>query len=99
VIPSLFDSRVNLTATSSGQDYGRFASPGFNAKIDAAALIPDVSDREKAWGKLDEELSAQVAVIPLTNQKSVFVHGSGVTGYIDNQALGGTVDLATVAVK
>ena len=99
VIPSLFDSRVNLTATSSGQDYGRFASPAFNAKIDAAALVPDASDREKAWGKLDEELSAQVAAIPLTNQKSVFVHGAGVTSYIDNQALGGTVDLATVAVK
>jgi peptide/nickel transport system substrate-binding protein len=99
VIPSLFDSRVNLTATSSGQDYGRFASPAFNAKIDAAALVPDASDREKAWGKLDEELSAQVASIPLTNQKSVFVHGAGVTSYIDNQALGGTVDLATVAVK
>jgi peptide/nickel transport system substrate-binding protein len=99
VIPSLFDSRVNLTATSSGQDYGRFASSALNAKIDAAALVPDASDREKAWGKLDEELSAQVAAIPLTNQKSVFVHGSGVTSYIDNQALGGTVDLATVAVR
>jgi len=99
VIPSLFDSRGNLTATSSGQDYGRFDSAAFNAKIDAAALVPDASDREKAWGRLDEELSAQVAAIPLTNQKSVFVHGAGVTSYIDNQALGGTVDLATVAVK
>jgi len=29
----------------------------------------------------------------------VFVHGAGVKGYIDNQALGGTVDLATVAVQ
>jgi peptide/nickel transport system substrate-binding protein len=99
LIPSLFDSRGNLTATSSGQDYGRFDSDAFNAKIDAAALVPDASDREKAWGKLDEELSSQVAVIPLTNQKSVFVHGPGVTSYIDNQALGGTVDLATVAVR
>jgi peptide/nickel transport system substrate-binding protein len=99
VIPSLFDSRVNLTAATSGQDYGRFTSAAFNAKIDAAAVVPDASDREKAWGKLDEELSAQVAAIPLTNQKSVFVHGAGVTSYIDNQALGGTVDLATVAVK
>jgi len=99
VIPSLFDSRVNLTASSSGQDYGRFASAAFNAKIDAAALIPDASNREKAWGALDQELSAQVAAIALTNQKSVFVHGAGVKSYIDNQALGGTVDLATAAVR
>ena len=98
VIPSLFDSRLNLTASASGQDYGRFASPAFNAKIDAAAKVPDASGREKAWGDLDRELSAQVAAVALANSRSVFVHGAGVKGYIDNQALGGTVDLATVAV-
>jgi len=99
VIPSLFDSRVNLTADSSGQNYGRFDNPAFNARIDAAALIRDPSDREKAWGDLDQELSAHVAAIALTNQKYVFVHGAGVKNYVDNQALGGTVDLATVDVK
>ena len=99
VIPSLFDSRLNLTASDSGQDYGRFDSPDLNAKIDAAAIIPDAATREQAWGDLDKELSANVAAIALTNSKSVFVHGSGVTTYMDNQALFGTVDLATVAVQ
>jgi len=99
VIPSLFDSRLNLSASSSGQDYGRFASPAFSAKMDAAAKIPEASRREKAWGDLDKELAANVAAIALTNSKSVFVHGSGVTDYIDNQALSGTVDLATVSVR
>jgi peptide/nickel transport system substrate-binding protein len=98
VIPSLFDSRLNLTTSSSGQDYGRFASSAFNDKIDAAAMIPDVAGRERAWGDLDKELSAKVAAIALTNQKSVFLHGVGVKKYFDNQALGGTVDLATVDV-
>jgi len=99
VIPSLFDSRLNLSADSSGQDYGRFDSPAFSAKIDAAAKIPDATKREKAWGDLDKQLAAYVAVIPLTNSKSVFVHGAGVADYIDNQALFGTVDLATVSVR
>jgi peptide/nickel transport system substrate-binding protein len=99
VIPSLFDSRLNLSAGSSGQDYGRFDNPAFNAKIDAVSKIPNAPDREKAWGDLDRELSVQVAAIALTNRRSVFVHGSGVKKYIDNQALGGTVDLATVAVQ
>ncbi|MEO6143066.1 MAG: ABC transporter substrate-binding protein [Dermatophilaceae bacterium] len=99
MIPPLFDSRLNLSASSSGQDYGRFDSPAFNAKIDAASKIPHASDREKAWGDLDKQLSAEVAAIALTNRKSVFVHGSGVRSYMDNQALGGTVDLATVAVQ
>ncbi len=99
MIPPLFDSRLNLSASSSGQDYGRFDSPAFNAKIDAVSKIPNASDREKAWGRLDKQLSAEVAAIALTNRKSVFVHGSGVQSYTDNQALGGTVDLATVAVQ
>jgi len=99
VIPSLFDNRLNLSASASGQDYGRYASPAINAKIDAAALIADPSRREKAWGDLDQSLAADVAAIALTNSKSVFVHGAGVTDYVDNQALFGTVDLATVSLR
>jgi peptide/nickel transport system substrate-binding protein len=99
VIPSLFDGRLNLTAGSSGQDYGRFDSPAFSAKIDAAAMVPDATDREKAWGDLDKEVAAKVVAIALTNSKSMFVHGASVSSYIDNQALSGTVDLATVSVR
>jgi peptide/nickel transport system substrate-binding protein len=99
VIPSLFDSRLNLSASSSGQDYGRFASSAIGAKIDAAALIADASKREKAWGDLDQALAANVAAIALSNSKSVFVHGAGVTDYVDNQTLFGTVDLATVSLR
>jgi len=99
VIPSLFDSRLNLSAGSSGQDYGRFVSSVFNKGIDAAEMIPDASLREKAWEDLDNGLASDVAVIALTDSKSVFVHGDDVTDYIDNQALSGTVDLATVSVR
>jgi len=99
VIPSLFDSRMNLSDSSSGQDYGRFASPAVSAKIDAASMIPDTSRREKAWGDIDQALAATVAAIALTNSRSVFVHGAGVTDYVDNQALFGTVDLATVSLR
>ena len=96
VIPSLFDSRTNLTDQSSGQNYGRFASRDFNARIDAAAKIPDAGRREKAWGDLDLQLATEVGAIALTNQKYMFVHGVGVKNYIDNPALAATVDLATV---
>jgi len=99
VIPSLFDSRLNLSAGSSGQDYGRYASPAFSAKIDAAAKIPDPILREKAWGELDQAIAANVTAIALSNSKSVFVHGAGVGDYMDNQGLFGTIDLATVSVQ
>jgi len=98
VIPSLFDSRLNLTARSSGQDYGRFADPAFNARIDSTAKIPDAARREKAWGALDLQLASQVGAIALTNQRYMFVHGAGVKNYIDSPALAGTVDLAAVDV-
>lgn len=99
VIPSLFDNRLNLSASTSGQDYGRYASAAINARIDAAGLIAAAPRREQAWGDLDQSLAADVAAIALSNSKSVFVHGAGVTNYIDNQALFGTVDLATVSLR
>jgi len=99
VIPPLFDGRLNLSDASSGQDYGRFDSPGFSARIDAAGRIPDASRRETAWGDLDLEIATRVAAIALTNSRSMFVRGDDVAGYIDNQALSGTVDLATVSVR
>jgi peptide/nickel transport system substrate-binding protein len=99
VIPSLFDSRLNLTPGSSGQDYGRFDNPAFSDKMDAVSTIPDAARREQAWSDLDRDLADTVAAIALTNSKSVFVHGAEVTSYIDNQALSGTVDLATVSTR
>ena len=99
VIPSLFDSRLNLTPSASGQDYGRFDNPAFSDRFDAVAQIPDAARREQAWSDLDRDVADTVAAIALTNSKSVFVHGGGVTSYVDNQALSGTVDLATVSVQ
>jgi hypothetical protein len=61
--------------------------------------IPEATRREKAWGDLDEEVAANVTAIALTNSKSEFVHGTEVAGYLDNQALFGTVDMATVSVR
>jgi hypothetical protein len=66
-IPPWFDSRLNLTAGSSGQGYGRFASRSFGAKIDAAAKIPDGFRRERVWGLLTEQLAAKVAAMALTS--------------------------------
>ena len=36
VIPPLFDSRVNLSSASNGQDYGYYDNADVNKKIDAA---------------------------------------------------------------
>ena len=99
-IPPLFDSRINITSGGSGQDYGWFDNADFNKEIDATTLIADQAAREKAWGKLDTELTTKYyAVIPLIVDKFVFVHGSKVVGAFVNGAYTGYYDPATISVK
>jgi peptide/nickel transport system substrate-binding protein len=99
VLPPLFDGRINLTPTSSNQDYGWYNSDTVNAAIDAAYLIPDTAAREKAWSGVDQQISKDGAVIPLTSQKFTYVRGSNIKGYSENQLFGGFPDLATIAVQ
>lgn len=98
-LPPLFDGRVNLTATSSNQDYGWYNSDAVNKAIDAAYVIPDADAREKAWGEIDQMISKDGGVIPLVSQKFTFVNGSGVKGAQVNPQFGGYIDLATLSVK
>ena len=95
MIPPLFDGRVNLTPTSSNQDYGWYNSDAVNKAIDAAYLIADADAREKAWGDIDQQISKDGGVIPLASQKFTFVNGSGVKGAQVNAQFGGYIDLAT----
>lgn len=96
VVPNTFDSRVNLTATGPGQDYGYFADAGVNAAIDAAYAITDDNRRDAAWGAVDQQIAKLGGHIALAQQRNMFIHGSGVVGYSDNPLLGGHVDLATI---
>jgi peptide/nickel transport system substrate-binding protein len=99
VLPPLFDGRVNLTPTSSNQDYGWYNSDAVNKAIDQAYLIADTDAREKAWGDIDKQISVDGGVIPLVSQKFTFVNGSSVKGAQVNAQFGGYIDLATVSVK
>jgi peptide/nickel transport system substrate-binding protein len=98
-IPPLFDGRVNLTATSSNQDYGWYNNDEVNKAIDAAYLIPDADAREKAWGAIDQMISKDGGVIPLVSQKFTFVNGSSIQGATVNPQFGGYIDLATISLK
>jgi peptide/nickel transport system substrate-binding protein len=99
VLPPLFDGRINLTETSSNQDYGWYNSDAVNGAIDAAYQIADTDAREKAWGQIDQQISKDGAVVPLVSQKFTYVHGSSIKGYSENQLFGGFPDLATIAVR
>ena len=99
VIPPLFDSRVNISAASNGQDYGYYANADFNKKIDEAYATTDLPKQFAMWGDLDEQLAKDVAYIPLAYEKFFFIWGSGVKGWIDNQAFADYPDLGSLGVK
>ncbi|MEO3938233.1 ABC transporter substrate-binding protein [Dermatophilaceae bacterium Soc4.6] len=98
-IPPLFDGRINITATSSNQDYGYFNDDAVNKAIDAAYLISDAAEREKAWGAIDAMIVADGGVVPLVAQKFVFVAGSNIKNFEINSLLGGYADFANIAVQ
>ena len=99
VIPALFDSRVNLSSASNGQDYGYYDSADFNKKIDEAFATVDLAKQAEMWGALDESLAKEVAYIPLAYEKFFLVWGSSVKGWIDNPAFADYPDLGSVGVK
>ena len=98
VIPPLFDSRVNLSATSNGWDYGYYKSDSVNRAIDAAYAMVDPTRAAQMWGSVDQGLARDVAYIPLRTQKSFLGWGSGVRGWVDNPAVFGYPDLASLGV-
>lgn len=100
VIPPLLDSRINITSGGSGQDYGWFDDAAYNAEMDATNKIADATTREKKWGEMDTEVvTKKFGIIPLINDKFVFVHGSKVQGAFVNLTFTGYYDLATISVK
>lgn len=98
VIPPLFDSRVNLTSSSNGNDYGLYSSKTINAGIDKAYNTANAASRNAQWGDLDEALAKDVAYIPLDNTKFPRLHGSKVTNYVESASTNGYPDLGQLGV-
>jgi peptide/nickel transport system substrate-binding protein len=100
VIPPLFDSRINITKSSNGNDYGNYkGGPEVDAMIDAAYAEPDLDAAAGLWADVDAKLGSDIAYIPLEITIFNFLHGSKITGYSNNIATNGYADLATIGVS
>ena len=93
VIPSLFDSRVNLSSASNGNDYGLYKNNTVNAMIDAAYNTSDAAKRNAMWANIDEYLAKDVAYVPLDVTKFPRLHGSKVKNYVESASTNGYPDL------
>lgn len=99
VLPPLFDSRVNLTATSKSQDYGSYSSKVVNGFFDQASAQTDVNKAAEFYNQADAQLGKDYAYFPLIVEKFVFLRGSKVTGYINNPAVSMYPDLGSIGVS
>ncbi len=99
VLPPLFDSRLNLSSASVGQDYGSFQSDAVNKMFDAAALKPTAQDVTTELVAADAELAKLQAYMPLVVEKFYYLHGGSVTGFLVGPATNAYVDLGNVGVN
>lgn len=99
VIPPLFDSRVNLSTASNGNDYGLYKNNSVNTRIDQAYNTADTAKRNAMWGALDQFLAKDVAYIPLDVVKFPRLHGSKVANYVESASTNGYPDLGQLGVK
>lgn len=98
VLPPLFDSTINITASGPGRDYGYFASPKLNEQMTRTAALADRDAREEGWADVDRRLLQEVAYIGLAERRALFVAGADVRNLSANSVLGGVVEFADIAV-
>ncbi|MGZ4452570.1 MAG: ABC transporter substrate-binding protein [Nocardioides sp.] len=99
VIPPLFDSRINLTSNSNGQDYGNYKSDAVNSAIDAAGKMTDLAQQAKAYADIDAQLGKDVAYIPLDLTQFYYMRGSNIDNYVNSVSTSGYPDLAVISLK
>lgn len=98
VLPPLFDSRLNISETGSGRNYGYFVDANVDAAMTGAMVIRDPDQRNEAWLDIDTMLRSRGAYVALVERKSMFVAGSTVTNLSTHPVLGGILDLAVVGI-
>ncbi|GAA6524428.1 ABC transporter substrate-binding protein [Intrasporangium sp. DVR] len=98
VLPALFDARINIDSSGPGQDVGYFDDKAVARLMDRAQATADPKERAAAWAEADALIREKGGYVALAATKVLHIHGAGVLHY-DDHAIGGIVDLATVAVR
>src|SRR6478735_3393403 len=99
VTAPLFDSRINLTQNSDGQDYGAYDSDEFNGLVDQAQNAASLEDQTAALQQADIVLGQDVAYIPLEIAQFYFLHGSKVVNFTTTPSSSSYPDLGAIGVK
>ncbi|MFJ3442394.1 ABC transporter substrate-binding protein [Streptomyces sp. NPDC086081] len=87
VLPTLFDGRLIRKNPQANQDLSYLNDPKVNALIDQAAKMTDVERRNATYGRMDQQILKDAAVVPLTYMNFSDMSGSGVGGVIPDTIL------------
>ncbi len=98
MIPPLFDSRINLTPTNNGNDYGNYKSDEVNAADRRGLAETDLDAAAEKWAEVDNKLAEDVAYIPLDITKFYFLHGSKIANYVNTVSTNGYPDLGVISL-
>lgn len=98
VTPALF-SKVNLSKTSNGQNYGAYQSDEFEAVVEEAANAATLEEQTAALQEADTILGQDVAYIPLEIAVFNFMHGSKVANFLTTPASSQYPDLGAIGVS
>ncbi|WP_435771058.1 ABC transporter substrate-binding protein [Nocardioides sp. SYSU DS0651] len=99
VLPPLFDSRPNISATSCNNNYGCYKSDEFNSLVDQAANAATIEEQIGFLQEADKVLGEDVAYIPLDVQKFNWLHGSKVTGFTTTAASSSYPEIGLIGVE
>ncbi|MFH9887331.1 ABC transporter substrate-binding protein [Streptomyces luteogriseus] len=87
VLPTLFDGRLIKKNPQSNQDLSYLNDPKVNALIDKAATMTDVAQRDAAYGRMDQQILKDAAVVPLMYMNFSDMSGSKVGGVVSDTIL------------
>ncbi|WP_028658644.1 ABC transporter substrate-binding protein [Nocardioides insulae] len=98
VTPPLF-SKVNLSASSNGNNYGAYSSDAFEEQVHAAQTATEIDEQTTALQEGDKILGEDTAYIPLEISIFNFMYGSKVTEFTTTTASNGFPDLGAIGVS
>lgn len=87
VLPTLFNGDLIAKNPQANQDLSYLNDPKVNAQITAISKMADISQRNTAYGNLDEQIMKDAAVVPLMYMKFSAISGSKVGGVIPDTIL------------
>jgi peptide/nickel transport system substrate-binding protein len=99
VTAPLFDSSINFSPDSNGQDYGNYDSKAFNNLAEKARTSTTLDEQTKWLQQADIQLGKDYAYIPLEIAIFNWLHGGNVTGFTTTAASSSYPDLGVIGVK